>query len=101
MLILLNVRYRFTKFVFRKYYVIHMEQYINNILLQGFDGKICVTTLNAEIVAREKYRAHLMSRKILCNLRDIFYAQHVVFHHCATSNQRDFFFLEKFFYIVS
>ena len=44
-----------------------------------------------------KCRAHLMSRKILRDLLDIFHAQHLVFHHCATLNERDFFFKRNFF----
>ena len=61
--------------------------------------RIC--TLNEEIVARRKCRAHLMSHKILRDLRDIFYVRHLVFHHYAALNERDFFFKRNFFYIVS
>ena len=38
-----------------------------------------------------------MSRKILGNLRDIFYAWNLVFYHCATLNERNVFFKKIFF----
>ena len=54
-------------------------------------------TLNAEIVARRKCWAHLMSRKFFRDLRDIFYTRHLVFHHCVTLNESKFFFKRIFF----
>ena len=55
---------------------------------------------------RRNCRVQKMSRSFnvaqnLRDLRDIFYARHLVFHHCATLNERDFFFKRNFFYIVS
>ena len=54
-----------------------------------------------KIVARRKYCAHLMSCKILSDLRDIFYTRHLVFHHCVTLNERNVFCKRNFFYIFS
>ena len=59
------------------------------------------STLNAEIVGPRKYHVHLMSHKILRDLLDIFYTRHLVFHHCATLTERDFFFNRNLFYAVS
>lgn len=48
------------------------------------------TALNAENVTQRKCHAHKKSRKILCNLRDIFFVQ-IFFHHRTTFDVRDFF----------
>ena len=48
--------------------------------------------LFSNYLKRKNCRVQKMSRKILRNLCDIFYARHLVFHHCATLSERNFFF---------
>ena len=62
---------------------------------------ILLWTIYAEIVTRRKCRAPLLLLKNLHDLPDIFYARHLVFHHCTSLKERDLFFKRNCFYIVS
>ena len=50
-----------------------------------------LNTINADIAARRKSRAHQKLRKILCDLCDIFWARHFALASCATLNVSEFF----------
>ena len=57
-------------------------------------------TLLLVIVNNRLPETQKLLRKILRNLRGIFYVRHVVFNHCTTLDERYFFF-KIFFFLVS